>query len=167
MNRIDFQQNKVKILAISGLMAALIAVATGYLKIPTTIGYFHLGDGFIFLAAALLGPYGALAAAVGSALADLLAGYFVYVPVTFIIKGLMGLIAAFCLNKNSSLPTQIIVMTLAEAVMVLGYFLFETLIYDYAAAAAVIITNAMQGFIGIVFGVLLVKYVANKIELFK
>lgn len=167
MMKVDFQKNKVKILAISGLMAALIAVATGYLKIPTAIGYFHLGDGFIFLSAALLGPYGALAAAVGSALADLLAGYFIYVPATFVIKGVMGLLAALCLNKNSSLPTQIIVMTLAEAVMVLGYFLFECAIYDYPAAAAVIITNVMQGIIGIVFGTLLTKYVANKIDIFK
>ncbi|MBQ3180367.1 MAG: ECF transporter S component [Firmicutes bacterium] len=167
MTRIDFQENKVKILTVGGLMAALIAVATGYLKIPTAIGYFHLGDGFIFMAAALLGPYGALAAAIGSALADLLASYFIYAPVTFVIKGLMGLIAAFCLNKQSSLPTQIIVMVLAEVLMVLGYFLFECLIYDYAAASAVIITNAMQGIIGVVFGTLLIKYVANKIELFK
>lgn len=167
MLKIDFEQNKVKVLALSGLMAALIAVATGYLKIPTTIGYFHLGDGFIFMAAALLGPYGALAAAVGSALADLLAGYFIYVPVTFIIKGLMGLLAAVCLNKQSSPATQIVVMVLAEALMVLGYFLFECMIYDYAAAIAVVITNVMQGLIGIVFGLLLVKYVANKIELFK
>ena len=167
MLKIDFEQNKVKVLALSGLMAALIAVATGYLKIPTTIGYFHLGDGFIFMAAALLGPYGALAAAVGSALADLLAGYFIYVPVTFIIKGLMGLLAAVCLNKQSSPATQIVVMVLAEALMVRGYFLFECMIYDYAAAIAVVITNVMQGLIGIVFGLLLVKYVANKIELFK
>ena len=167
MLKIDFEKNKVKVLALSGLLSALIAVATGYLKIPTAIGYFHLGDGFIFMAAALLGPYGALAAAVGSALADLLAGYFIYVPVTFIIKGLMGLLAALCLNKQSSQATQIIVMVLAEALMVLGYFLFECMVYDYAAAIAVVITNVMQGLIGTVFGILLVKYVANKIELFK
>ena len=167
MLKIDFEKNKVKVLALSGLLSALIAVATGYLKIPTAIGYFHLGDGFIFMAAALLGPYGALAAAVGSALADLLAGYFIYVPVTFIIKGLMGLLAALCLNKQSSPATQIVVMVLAEALMVLGYFLFECMIYDHAAAIAVVITNVMQGLIGTVFGILLVKYVANKIELFK
>jgi uncharacterized membrane protein len=166
MEKIDFKEHKVKILAYGGLMAAIIAVATGYLKISTSIGYFHLGDGFIFMAAALLGPYGALAAAIGSGLADLLAGYFIYVPATFVIKGLMGLLAAFCLNKNSSIATQIIVMSLAEVIMVLGYFLFESVIYGAAAAAAVIVTNVMQGIIGVVFGVLLVKYIAGKINLF-
>jgi uncharacterized membrane protein len=166
MEKIDFKEHKVKILAYGGLMAAIIAVATGYLKISTSIGYFHLGDGFIFMAASLLGPYGALAAAIGSGLADLLAGYFIYVPATFVIKGLMGLLAAFCLNKNSSIATQIIVMSLAEVIMVLGYFLFESVIYGAAAAAAVIVTNVMQGIIGVVFGVLLVKYIAGKINLF-
>ncbi len=163
---INFAENKPKILAVGGLLAAVIAIATGYLKIPTAIGYFHLGDGFIFMAAAILGPFGALAAAIGSALADILAGYFIYAPITFIIKGLMGLLAALCLRKDSHVFTQVIVMTIAEAIMVFGYFLFECLIYTYEAASAVIITNIMQGLVGVVFGVLLVKYVANRISLF-
>lgn len=164
---IDFRENKTKILAVGGLLAAVVAIATGYLKIPTAIGYFHLGDGFIFMAAAILGPFGAIAAAIGSALADILAGYFIYAPVTFVIKGLMGLIATVCLNKNSSIMIQTIIMAIAEIVMVIGYFLFECLIYNFEAASAVIITNVMQGVIGVVFGVLLVKYVANKIRLFE
>ena len=164
---INFAENKTKILVVGGLLAAVVAVATGYLKIPTAIGYFHLGDGFVFLAAAILGPFGALAAAIGSTLADILAGYFLYAPVTFLIKGLMGLLVALLVNKNSSMYAQAIIMVIAEAIMVFGYFLFECLIYGYEAARVVIITNIMQGAIGVVFGCLLVKYIANKIDLFQ
>ena len=41
-------QKKVRQLAYGGLLAAVIAIATAFLKIPTAIGYFHMGDGFDF-----------------------------------------------------------------------------------------------------------------------
>ena len=79
----------------------------------------------------------------------------------------MGLLVALLVNKNSSMYAQAIIMVIAEAIMVFGYFLFECLIYGYEAARVVIITNIMQGAIGVVFGCLLVKYIANKIDLFQ
>ena len=48
--------NNTKRLAYGGLLAALIMVATAYLKFPTTLGYIHIGDGIIYLSAAILGP---------------------------------------------------------------------------------------------------------------
>ena len=63
-------------LALSGMMAALVFVATYFFKLPVSItqGYIHLGDGFILLGASLLGWASVPAAAIGSALADLLGG---------------------------------------------------------------------------------------------
>lgn len=57
-------------LVYQSLIAALIALCTAFIKLPVSItnGYIHLGDGAIFLAAALLGPAGCAAAAIGSAL---------------------------------------------------------------------------------------------------
>jgi uncharacterized membrane protein len=46
-------------------------------------------------AASILGPFAAISAAIGSALADLIVGYSLYMPATFLIKGLMGLISGF------------------------------------------------------------------------
>ena len=67
-------------LALCGMMAALIFVATYFVKLPMamTNGYVHLGDGFILLSASMLGWAAVPAAAVGSMLADLMGGYAMY-----------------------------------------------------------------------------------------
>ena len=57
-----------------------------YPKFPTLFGYIHAGDALVLLAAYVLGPlWGSLAAALGSSLADLMAGYVQYFPGTFVI----------------------------------------------------------------------------------
>ena len=164
--KISFAENKVKIIAYCGLMAAIIAVATGFLKIPTAIGYYHVGDGFIFLSAALLGPYGAIAAAIGSALADLMAGYLVYIPATFVIKGVMGLIAAYGIKNNKSIGRCILIFLISEIFMVGGYFAFESVLYGVPTAAGVLVSKTVQGILGIVIGTVAVKLLAGKIKLF-
>ena len=84
--------NQTLTLALSGMMAALVFVATYFFKLPVSItqGYIHLGDGFILLGASLLGWASVPAAAIGSALADLLGGYTLYILPTFVIKGLVA-----------------------------------------------------------------------------
>ena len=91
----------------TGLMMAMVTVATMIIQIPIpfTNGYIHLGDSMIFLSVLVLGwRYGAIAAAFGSALGDLIPGYVHWVPWTFCIKGmmavLMGLAIEKCINKK-------------------------------------------------------------------
>ena len=86
----------------AALFAALACVATMSIKIPTpgTSGYIHPGDAIVILAGVVLGPaWGFLAGGIGSAMADLLGGYFVYVPITFVIKGLVSLCSALLYRK--------------------------------------------------------------------
>lgn len=92
-------------LVYTALMTAIILIMTLIIKIPIpfTNGYVHAGDMGIFLAGLLLGPwYGAFAAGVGSALADLLGGYVHWVIPTFIIKSLMGMIVGYFAIKRPS-----------------------------------------------------------------
>ena len=79
--------NKVKLLVMTGLLAALGCVATMVLVVPSPTGvYMNLGDTVVLLGAYLLGPvYGAIAGGIGPALADLFAGYGIYVPATLVI----------------------------------------------------------------------------------
>ena len=90
------ENQKVRKLVLSALMAALVYVATSIIQIPSPVnGYVNLGDCFVLLSGWLLGPwYGAAAAGIGSMLVDLLSGYGHYVPGTLIIKGLDALVAA-------------------------------------------------------------------------
>ena len=147
-------------IALCGMMAAVIFVATYFLKIPMVFGYIHLGDGFILLSAAVLGWPAVLAAAIGSMLADLLAGYTIYMAPTFVIKGAVAAIAVIASAKKSQ-PLRMLYMLIAEAAMVAGYFVTDWLIlgFGWAAATAAVLGNVLQGLSGVAVWMLLTPVV--------
>lgn len=155
--------SKIKKIILAALLAALVAVATMVIKIPSPMkGYLNLGDCAVLLAGWMLSPvYGFLAAGLGSAIADMILGYGTYAPATFLIKGSMALIAFFVLRLMhrgiGRLPSRIIGAVLAEIVMVMGYFVFEGFLYGFVPSAVNIPANAMQGVAGIVIGVSLIQ----------
>ena len=145
-----------KAIALCGMMAAIIFVATYFLKVPMNFGYIHLGDGFILISAFVLGWPAVLAAAIGSMLADLLAGWAMYMLPTFIIKGAVAAVAVLASQRKSQ-SMQILYMLIAEAVMVAGYFITEWLIlgFGWAAATGGFLGNLLQGFSGVAIWVVL------------
>ena len=157
------ENNKTKKIVIASMLAALTCVATMIIKIPSPLkGYINLGDCIVLIAGWILAPgYGFLAAGLGSALADIFLGYMMYAPATFVIKGVMALIAFFgfkLLNsKAGATPSRIISGIVAEIVMVLGYFVFEGSMYGFIESAVNIPANAVQGVAGIILGVILAK----------
>lgn len=162
---------KTKKLVISALMAALTCVATMIIKIPSPLkGYLNLGDCIVLVSGWMLSPvYGFLAAGIGSALADVISGYMTYVPATFVIKGLMAVIAFYGFKllhkKSGNLPARIVSGVVAEVVMVLGYFVFEGFLYGFVPSAVNIPANSVQGIAGLVIGVALMKvFEKNKIR---
>ena len=151
----------VKDLTVAAMFAALCCVATMAFKVPTpTNGYVHLGDCFVLLAGFLLSPaYGAAAAGVGSALADLLSGYAYYVPASLIVKALCALIAYALYSRLGHSPMgAIAAAAAAECAMVAGYFCCEGIVLGYGAAAlAGVPMNIGQGVFGLVSSVVLLK----------
>ena len=154
---------QTKKLVVTALMAALSCVATMVIEIPSPMkGYVNLGDSIVLTAGWLLSPvWGFCAAGIGSALADLLSGYVIYVPATLIIKGLMAIVAyygfALLHTKCGNLTSRIIGGIAAELVMIAGYFVFAGFLYGYGAAALNIPGNAVQGVVGIVIGIVLTQ----------
>ncbi|MBQ6829700.1 MAG: ECF transporter S component [Clostridia bacterium] len=153
---------KTKKLVMASLMTALTCVATMVIKIPSPLkGYINLGDCMVLAAGWMLSPaYAFLAAGLGSALADVFSGYVLYAPATFLIKGCMALIAFFgvkLLAKNKKMFPRILSGAVAEAVMVLGYFVFEGFLYGFAPSVVNIPPNGVQGVAGLVIGLLLVN----------
>lgn len=156
-------------LCVSGMFAALICVATIIIRIPTPYGgYWHFGDCFVLMAGWILGPwYGGAAAGIGSMFADLFAGTAYYMPGTFVIKALMGILAAFIarafLRKNGSIRLfgYITGGIVSEALMIGGYFMYKWLLLGrgYAAAAESVPTNFLQGAFGLVAGVIIMQAV--------
>ena len=158
---------KSKKIVISAMLAAVICVATMIIKIPSPLkGYINLGDCFVLLAGWVLSPlYGFLAAGIGSALADFLSGYGVYIPATFVIKGLMAYVAYLIfkalggkINKDLS---RIISALVAEILMVAGYLIFESFLYGFAPSVVNVPFNAVQGLVGLILAVIIIK-ILNK-----
>jgi len=154
---------KTKKIVMAALMAALTCVATMIIKVPSPLkGYLNLGDCIVLVSGWMLPPvYGFCAAGLGSALADIFSGYILYAPATFVIKGLMALIA-FCgfklmSKKQGRTIAAIISGVAAEIMMVLGYYVFEGFMYGFVPAAVNIPANSVQGAAGLILGVILIK----------
>ncbi|HCW74854.1 MAG TPA: ECF transporter S component [Clostridiaceae bacterium] len=146
--------NNYRKLTYGGLMGALVFLGTYTLAFPIPNGYLNLGDGIILISSILLGPFAAFPAAVGSILADIAAGYAIYVPFTFVIKGLVALVPALLLkNKKLSWKSLILPFAIAELIMVAGYFIADTMLWDMGGIAAVPF-NLLQGAFGLVIGII-------------
>ena len=143
----------------TAVMAAIIFVVTYIIRIPLPFasgGYLNIGDAPIYIGAFLLGgPAGAIAAALGSALADIVAGYVFYAIPTAIIKGLMGLVAGAMLVHNKSLYRFLFASIIGGAIMVVGYAVFEAFFFNTNQAIAAIPFNAIQWGGGVVVAVAL------------
>ena len=154
--------NNLKKLILAAVFAALSCVATMSIRIPTpgTSGYIHPGDAIVILSGVILGPvWGFLAGGIGSALSDLIGGYFIYVPITFVIKGLVALAAGLLYQKvgknQKSRYIAVILGGVADIILVAGgYFVCEFFIYG-AGAAASIPANIIQGVGGLVISCIL------------
>lgn len=155
--------SNLKKLVIAALFAALACVATMSIRIPTpgTGGYIHPGDAIVILCGVVLGPvWGLLAAGIGSAMADLIGGYFIYVPITFVIKGVVAFAAGTIYKKygktKKSRYISVILGGVCDIIFVAGgYFLCEAILYGAAGAAASVPANIIQGVSGLIIGVIL------------
>ncbi len=155
------RQNSVKKLTLAAMLAAMTCVATMIIQVPSPMnGYVNLGDCFVLLSGFLLGPfYGVAAAAIGSMMADILLGYAIYAPATFIIKGAMAFVAWRVYTTGGHKTSfAIIGAILAELIMIAGYFVFDGFILGYGLAAAGSIPgNSVQASFGIIAGIALLK----------
>ena len=144
------KDSKIKILVTAGVLAAVIILLTAVVSIPMPggLGYINLGDAGVLLAATILGgPWGALCAGLGSGISDLILGWGIYAPATFVIKGGMALLCWFLLKRFPK-KLSIVAYLVAALLVPLGYFLFEWVLYGYAAAIPNVLFNLMQCVIG-------------------
>ncbi len=133
-------------LTLAAVFCALVFLATAYLpRIPFPGGYVHIGDSFLYLAAALLPtPYACAVGAIGAGLADALTGYLLWAPGTIFIKACMTLMFSSKASRITS-PRNLIATIPAGAVCIGGYYLYEALITSsFAAPIASIYFNFIQ-----------------------
>lgn len=182
----------IKNIVLTAAFAALTLLATSVLKFPTpTMGYIHIGDTFVILSGVFLGPLaGGLAAGIGSGLSDLLGGYPVWAPGTFIIKFLTAMVAAFVFKafekaassneKNLFKGAVTVSGVLGEIVMVIGYFFYNIIMLIFANGGASDVTftaaaaesvaeipfNLVQAAVGIVLAAILYPILKKAMKAF-
>lgn len=153
-----------KKIAFTGVFIALVFVLTIIVRVPSpTGGYINIGDAGVLTAGIILGPvYGSIAAGLGSAISDIVAGVPIYAPGTLVIKALMALVVGLFYKKCKSNGLLIVLLLLSELIMVAGYFLYSALILyltgaDNALYASLeeIVGNSLQGAIGIIGAIML------------
>ncbi|MGL5328450.1 MAG: TIGR04002 family protein [Peptostreptococcaceae bacterium] len=131
---------KTKILVTSSLFSALICLTTAYiLRIPIggNGGYVHIGDAFIYLAAAILPkPYAIMCAAIGAGFADLVTGAAIWIIPTVIIKPILVLFISSKSDKIINLR-NVLGTLVAGVVGTVLYMLAEGLVFGNFLAAFV------------------------------
>lgn len=137
---------KTKKIVRIAMFTALAAVLTMFPHFPTATGYVHFGDSVIYIAAAFFGPLaGAIVGGVGHALADLMSGYPVYIPITFAVKAIMGYVTGKLLYQHKFAPGRVAVTAVIDLFIVtVGYFIPEIFMYGFAAALNVFISSPLQ-----------------------
>lgn len=143
----------VKRLTLMAMFIALVFVATFSIRIPTpTGGYLNLGDGMIYTISVVFGwQAGMIAGAFGSAFTDIVAAAPQWAIFTFIIKGLMGLVAGKFANSEKPYSIKTFAgILIATVIMVGGYYIAATvLLGNHIAALEGIPGNILQSVIGI------------------
>jgi uncharacterized membrane protein len=158
-------------IAISAIMAALVCATTLLIQlpIPATQGFFNIGDAMVMVAALTFGPIvGFFAGGVGSSLADLIGGWYVWIPFTLVIKGLEGFLAGSIMvldDEDKGVKKKIVAWIVAGSEMVVGYFLVQYYMYGLGAALTEMPFNIMQMVVGGIIGIPLSIVVAQRMEL--
>lgn len=143
-------------ITLGGILAAAIILLTTIVSIPIPggLGYVHLGDAAVLIAASVLNmPWGVVCAGVASALSDLLLGYAIYIPGTFFIKSAT---AAMLILLQHIMPRKVCWLSyiLAALCIPIGYLLYESLLYGMTSALPNLGFNTLQGMVGAVIAII-------------
>ncbi|MGN0494790.1 MAG: ECF transporter S component [Lachnospiraceae bacterium] len=140
------KENKVtsqaKQITLDAIFVALTLVFTAFVNVQVPSfggagGLIHLGNVPLFVAAMLFGKRtGALAGGLGMGLFDLLSGWALWAPCTFITCGLMGFVVGAICTKWKGYGAKIVAMFAALGIKLAGYYIFEAFIMGNGMAAA-------------------------------
>ncbi len=119
--------------ALSAVVGAAVAVTTMIISIPVGIGYLNFGEVIIYTAAFLFGgTVAGLSGGVGAAAADVILGFPMYAPVTFVAKGIEGYVVGRL--AGASLRSKAIAVAAGAPVMIAAYVLARAVVEGVPAA---------------------------------
>lgn len=136
--RKEYINISVRQMCFTALMIAFVFLMTLIPRVPIPLGYAHLGDAAIFLVLTFVGKReGLLAGCLGSALADFISGFAIWILPTLVVKWAMAYVFWFLALRNKKYNKfklqTILAIILASLVMVFGYTLFGAFLYNSIA----------------------------------
>jgi len=141
---------QVKFLTITALGTALVYVFTAFINIRLPIaaagGLIHLGNVPLFIFAILFGKKtGAIAGGVGMGLFDLLSGWTLWAPFTFVIVGLMGFVVGWITEKKKGYGWYVVALLAACVIKIVGDYIAEIILYgNFIAPISSVPGNVVQ-----------------------
>ena len=128
--------SNVQFLTITAIFIALTYVFTAFINVRLPIaangGLIHLGNVPLFIGAIIFGKKtGAIAGGIGMGLFDLLSGWTLWAPFTFVIVALMGYTVGKITEKEEHQKFKWYVISIAAAcvIKIVGYYIAEAIIY--------------------------------------
>ncbi|WP_066255782.1 ECF transporter S component [Neobacillus drentensis] len=123
-------------IVINALFIALTLVVTMFIQIRLPLmgngGLIHLGNVPLFIAALVYGKKtGAIAGAFGMGLFDIISGWTLWAPFTFVIVGTMGFLVGLISEKVPGKRALVNTLAIATALIikVVGYYFTEVILY--------------------------------------
>jgi uncharacterized membrane protein len=150
-------------LILTAMSIALVFVATLLLniKLPITAngGLVHLGTAMLFIISIVFGPKkGAIAGAIGMGLFDLVSGWTLWAPISFLARGLQGYLVgkiAWSNGRNGgSVGFNILAAVISVPFMLAIYYVGEAIIFgNFVVPAASIPGNIVQNAVGLIVAI--------------
>lgn len=164
--------SRTRELVLDAMFIALTYIFTAFINIRLPIaangGLIHLGNVPLFLCAILFGKRtGALAGAFGMGLFDLLSGWYLWAPFTFVIVGAMGYVVGAVTEHHHGLAWNSLALALACLIKVVGYYFAEVVIYgNWLAPVTSIPGNLVQIGVAACIVLLIVERLRNAFQKF-
>ena len=146
--------NSTKDLVVTSLLIAIVFISTYFVQFHLPMaqndgGLVHLGTITLIAISVAFGKRkGAISGALGMGLFDIISGYAIWAPFTFVIYGVLGYIVGSIANSNgrngNSLIWNISAVIISGIWMVAGYYITNLILYqNHVAALTSIPGNAL------------------------
>ena len=146
-----------RVLSVTAVMTAIVFVTTRIvLTVTPDGGYIHLGEAAILFSAFAFGPWvGAVAGGLGTALADLSAGFTQWAIFSLIIHGTQGWVVGWLAERWPGNIGLVSASIIGGLIVVVGYVPAGMIILGIGPALYSILFNIVQVALGGVVSVLL------------
>ncbi|WP_040471702.1 ECF transporter S component [Lentilactobacillus kisonensis] len=155
-----------KVVLTAMFIAVTVAISRFFIiPVPMTHGNVNLCDAGIFISALLLGPrVGGVVGGASGFLLDLISGYGQYMWFSLIFHGAEGLVVGLIAGRKADKKwTKLIAVTVGIVIMVIGYFVADSILYTMYAGFIGIGTNLIQGLVGAVIAYLVTPKLKKRI----